>query len=277
MPEEMSSLKAKLLIYLLGAEGRSCTITHLATVFCVAKSTVSRSAEWCRNQNIIERNEDRSIALTTYGRQLAKLYLHRRNICREFLLAEGVPQKSAEQDAIHFAVAGSEDSLSVLERFAEMHRIKQSLGNQLCLSGREFCEVLQDGSYPFSFLFYRCKCREQCAISPSMANKGFVHPGELVVKNKNGLIILKAKPIEHVSALSGFKVQGILQNLQYKEGGRFKEAGKEADTFYFPASGVEFLNVGAGRLFQGSTILKMSCSAGVIHMPESTAIFTMFF
>lgn len=276
MPDAMSALKARLLIYLSEMEQPDCTVTHLADLFCVAKSTVSRAADWCERNDMLKRGSDRKIHLTAHGIQLAHLYKQRRENFLKWLVSEGVSLKSAERDSLQFALACSEESAALMQKFAQMQHIRECFAGKTHLGGREFCTALQDGHYPIPFVFYRCACQDEYCICPSMANEGFEHPGELNIRNGNGLIVLKAKPVEQLSLLGGLKVQGILHNLKYQDGRHFKEAGKDGTFFSFPASALRFLHVGAESFFQGSAILKMSCSAGLVHMPESTAIFTMF-
>ena len=71
-------------------------------------------------------------------------------------------------------------------------------------------------------------------------------------------------------------VAGILDSLRYYDDNKLRDAGKEGNRFFFPLDAVEFLNVPGVRHIQGSAVLRMSCSSGGRHMPESDAIFTMF-
>jgi len=277
MPEGMSALKARILICLMGMMGRSSTVTHLASILNVAKSTVSRAVDWCEKYSMLERDEGRKIYLTAYGLQLANEYERRLETSRDWLVSEGVLNQTAEADAMTLSMDVSEQTVAVIEKTMRHRVIKQRLGDELQFSGRRFCEALEDGTYPIAFVFYRCGCKDGCNISPSMANEGFENPGQLIVKNKSGVVILKAKPLEHVSTQRAFKISGILQTMKYLDGGRFKDAGKEGNNFYFPAAVLDFLNVSSSNFVEGSAILKVTCSAGQLHMPESKTIFTMFF
>ncbi len=277
MPEKMTVLKARMLIRLLEMEEPQCMVTQLAETFCVAKSTISRTADWCEENNMIKRGEGRSLSLTAHGKQLAETYRQKREAVLSWLLSEGVSGKSAEHDAMLFALSGSSESALLFAKLEEMRRLRERFRNRIILSGKEFCEALKDGSYSVPVIFYKISGSETQCLSLSMANEGFEHPGELVVKNGKGLIVLKAKAIEKTSILGGIKVKGTLQTLKYKEGSGFREAGKEGDTFYLPASSLSFLNINAKHVVQGCVELKMSCSVGKLHMPESSAIFTIFF
>lgn len=277
MPEGLSVLKVRILMCLMGMMDQSSSVTHLASIMNVAKSTVSRAVDWCEKYGVLERAGERKISLTAQGLRLAEEYERRLVMSREWLASEGVVKQTAEADAIKLSMEVSDETVAVIEKTMRQRMLKQRLGNEIQFSGRTFCEALEDGTYPIAFVFYRCGCKDGCTISPSMANEGFENPGQLIVKNKSGVIVLKAKSLEHISTQGPFKISGILQTMKYQDGGRFKDAGKEGNNFYFPASVLEFLNVGSSSFLQGSAILKVTCSAGHLHMPESKTIFTMFF
>lgn len=276
MPEGMSVLKVRTLICLLGMMEHCSSVTHLANILNVAKSTVSRVVDWCEKYGMLERVE-RKIYLTQYGLQLAEEYERRFEMAHDWLVSEGVQEQIAQADAMKLSLEVSNQTVAVIEKTVRYRMIKQRLGNKMQFSGRTFCEALDDGTYPIAFVFYRCGCKDGCTILPSMANDGFDNPGQLIVKNKSGVIVLKAKKLEHTSNHGPFKLKGVLQTLKYEDGGRFKDAGKEGYNFYFPASILKFLNVGSSNFVQGSAILKVTASVGQLHMPESKTIFTMFF
>jgi Mn-dependent DtxR family transcriptional regulator len=279
MPEGMNELKVRILICLLAMKDFSSSVTHLSGIFNVAKSTISRAVTWCEQRNLLERvnNGERQIKLSDYGMQLAKEYERRRELSQAWLVAQGIPREVAENDALVLAIGLSKQGTAAFEQSVKQRLMKQHFDGMRHFDGNAFCEALDDGSYPISFVFYRCDCKANCMVSPSMANDGFESSGELIVKKGNGMILLKAKPLEHTSALGGFRIRGSLHAMKYRDGAKFKEARKEGDSFYFPASVLKFLNVNCNQFFQGSVVLRMSCSAGKIHMPESNAIFTMYF
>ena len=56
------------------------------------------------------------------------------------------------------------------------------------------------------------------------------------------------------------------------------DGGIDGRYVFFPVTALRFISMGKGRdtLLHGSVCLKMQCSVGDMHMPESTAVFTMF-
>ena len=140
----------------------------------------------------------------------------------------------------------------------------------------EQAQQLEDGSYHFPFIIYREQMKNHSNIS--MANQGFEHPCELMVKDHQGLVYLTVKTVSAQSAFSGKQMEGRIQKLQYLCDGEFRDGGMEGRYIYFPATALQFISMGKGRdtLLHGSVCLKMQCSVGEMHMPESTAVFTVF-
>ena len=111
-----------------------------------------------------------------------------------------------------------------------------------------------------------------------MANRGFENPCELIVKDHEGLIYLAVKTVSAESMSSGKKMEGRVNKMQYLYDGEFRDGGIDGRYVYFPVTALNFIAMGKGRdtLLHGSACLRMQCSVGDMHMPESTAIFTMF-
>ena len=89
MFDGMSVLKMRILFCLSELEQEGCTVTHLARLFGVAKSTVSRAVEWCGQNNLISREEGRNLALTPYGAKIAQIYRTRKDVLFHWLVSEG--------------------------------------------------------------------------------------------------------------------------------------------------------------------------------------------
>ena len=110
-----------------------------------------------------------------------------------------------------------------------------------------------------------------------MANAGFDHLCELVVRDGVGMIHMRARTMSANSRKSGMLMQGKVQTVKYNYNNSFIDAEKNGDAICFPAECLNFLNIGSGvdQILHGSVCLKMKCSVGIIHMPESVAIFTI--
>ena len=93
-----------------------------------------------------------------------------------------------------------------------------------------------------------------------------------------GLVYLAVKTVSAESMSSGKKMEGRVNKMQYLYDGEFRDGGIDGRYVYFPVTALNFIAMGKGRdtLLHGSVCLRMQCSVGDMHMPESTAIFTMF-
>ena len=88
----------------------------------------------------------------------------------------------------------------------------------------------------------------------------------------------QVKTVSAESMSSGKKMEGRVNKMQYLYDGEFRDGGIDGRYVYFPVTALNFIAMGKGRdtLLHGSVCLKMQCSVGDMHMPESAAIFTMF-
>ena len=73
-------------------------------------------------------------------------------------------------------------------------------------------------------------------------------------------------------------MEGRIKSLSYQLNGKLTNAEQEGRYFCFPAKALQFISMGSGRdiVLHGSVCMQMQCSVGIIHMPESLAIFTCF-
>lgn len=110
-----------------------------------------------------------------------------------------------------------------------------------------------------------------------MGNQGFEHPCEWIVKNHKGMIYLTVRVVSARSAMDGKTMEGRVNRVQYLLDGEFRDAGRDGRYVYFPVTALQFISMGKGRdtLLHGSVCLKMQCTAGEIHMPESIAVLTV--
>ena len=155
-------------------------------------------------------------------------------------------------------------------------RLKEIFAGHRDFHGGDICNSLKDGSYYFPFIIYREQIKNHNNLS--MANKGFENPCELIVKDHEGLVYLAVKTVSAESMSSGKKMEGRVNKMQYLYDGEFRDGGIDGRYVYFPVTALNFIAMGKGRdtLLHGSVCLKMQCSVGDMHMPESSAIFTMF-
>ena len=220
----------------------------LDSIEFVEKYTVSRVFTALEKDGYLNRMDSRHPRLEKLGEQTARKYAERMDIATNHLIYEGVTEAQACNDALYLSMYCSDETFEVIRSMEEQYRMKHLLRTYERFDGTILCN-------------------------------GFIHPCTLSVTDGRGMILLKAQRVEKYSAMTGRKMSGKIKCLKYFDGSKFCEAQRNGDLISFPASVLEFVNIGSdsGRIFHGSVCLKMTCSVGIMHMPESTAIFTLLF
>lgn len=108
-----------------------------------------------------------------------------------------------------------------------------------------------------------------------------------LMSSDEGMARLHPMDLSARSQMTGREMNGRVRRLMYLDGSTFAPAYDDGSTFApayddgstisFPARTLHFLNIGSGvgQILHGSVCLRMQCSVGTKHMPESTAIFTI--
>lgn len=274
MNDNPEILRLRVLLCLL-REGEQNTVSGIAKTLEEKHYTISRILTALENEKLVVHREPRKPQLTVSGRKLAKRYAERIDITISHLLYEGVNLESAKNDAYFWALYNTDETMEVIRSAEEKCRVKYELRNSTEFSGKELCQRLNDGEYRLPFIIYRETAKKGNNIS--MANEGFEHPCILSVKNGIGTVLLKVVDIEETSAATGLKMRGHIKSLKYFKKGDNVNADRNGNILSFPAEVLKFKNVGdgMGQILHGLVCLRMQCSVGAIHMPESTAIFTI--
>lgn len=263
---EMTAVKLKYLFVLLQCEEHEYTVSSLAKVFGVAKSTVSRTLDAFREEGLVRTDV---LRLTEYGRKLGEQYLKERELITQWLMSEQHSSyEVAKEDAVHFLIAVSQKTKDVFLQKAAYAVMCKKMEETKHLDGSAVAKILGDGTYSLPFTFYREKQGKHNFIS--MANRGFYHPATLIIKNGIGMIHLRGKTIEETSLL-GFILKGKLATLKYMSNHQYQKAGQDQDQFFFPLDALDFHYEKEEKRLQGNIKLRMGCTVGCMHMPESTA------
>ena len=275
MTESPDILKLRVLLCFLKSAPEHCTVTGISRTLNEKKYTISRSLQGLAKDGLIDRTDARHPLLTEKGSELARRYAERVEIATNHLLYEGVDIENAKQDASYWALYCSDKLMEVVHSSEERYRVKLELRNQKTFSGTTLCKRLKDGCYQFPFIIYRECVKGNSNIS--MANEGFEHPCTLYVNGGEGLIQLRSLPISARSGLNGKMIHGKVNKMEYFDAGQFVNAELHGTVVSFPADALNFVNMGTGvgQVLHGTVCLKMQCSCGLIHMPESKAIFTI--
>ena len=277
MSENLNGIQIQLLLYFLEAEPKKRTVTDAARYLNKPKSTLTHILDSLDELALMERVEGRKSVLTAAGERTAQQLLHQRKILEQYMQYQDIPPAQIKENALRALSAGFSDEF--MDRLAEqegMMRLKEIFAGHRDFHGGDICNYLKDGSYYFPFIIYREQIKNHNNLS--MANKGFENPCELIVKDHEGLVYLAVKTVSAESMSSGKKMEGRVNKMQYLYDGEFRDGGIDGRYVYFPVTALNFIAMGKGRdtLLHGSVCLKMQCSVGDMHMPESTAIFTMF-
>lgn len=275
MPDLPELLRLRVLLCFLREDEKDCTVTEIARILGEEHYTVSRAVAAMEREGLISREAPRRPRLTEAGRAQAEKYAERIDITMSHLLYEGVDVENARQDAYCWALYNAEDTMEVIRNAEEKCRVKYELRGQKQFGGAVLCKRLKDGEYRFPFIIYREKARNGSNIS--MANKGFEHPCILSVKDGIGILRIKAVDMTANSATTGKAMHGHVDKLKYLDNGRYVSAERSGNVLSIPASALSFQNIGEGigQILHGTVCLRMQCSAGIMHMPESVAIFTV--
>ena len=275
MDDNAKIFRLRVLLCFLRFAPSDCTVTAIARTLGEEKYSVSRAFASLEKDGCLTREDVRNPLLTEKGYAKARRYSERLEIAMNHLLYEGVDMESAKRDAFVWALYCTDSTMDAVRSTEERYRVKYELRNQKQFSGAALCRRLKDGCYAFPFLIFREHIKSGSNIS--MANEGFEHPCNLYVKNGVGMVQLRAVPLSAKSQLSGKLMSGKVKNIRYFDSGRFVSAELNGQIFSFPADVLQFINVGsdAGQILHGSVCLQMECSVGLLHMPESTAIFSM--
>lgn len=276
MPESLEILKMRALICFLNEDPALCTVTGLADILGEGKQKISRLLMSLEKEGLLDRSDLRRPRLTQAGREQASYYEKRTNIVLNHLLYEGLDLNDAEHDAYAWARFSSERGMEIIKSSEQRYRAKYELRRQKEFGGEELCRHLADGEYSFPFLIYRETVRGGTNLS--MANEGFRHPCVLRVADGRGQIVLQPVDLSAKSPLTGRKMNGRVRKLTILQpDGAFMRAEEDGENLAFSADVLHFLNIGEGmgQILHGSVCMRMQCSVGTMHMPESTAIFTI--
>lgn len=275
MPDSLEILKLRVLLCFLHEDERDHTVMEIARTLRAEHYSVSRVIASLAKDGLVAKTHPRKPCLTEKGRLLAQRYAERIDITTSHLLYEGVSAESAAQDAYYWALYNTDDTMEVIRSAEEKYRVKYELRDKKQFDGGTLCKKLKDGEYLFPFIIYRESAKSGGNIS--MANDGFEHPCTLSVRKGIGTLSVRAVDITANSAATGKNMRGHVDGLKYFDSGNYINADRSGYVHSIPASVLKFKNIGMGigQILHGQVCIRMRCSVGVMHMPESTAIFTI--
>lgn len=268
---ELTAVKLNYLFLLYEQEENAHTVSSLAKILGVAKSTVSRTIHCLEEQGFLVKD---TFLLTEYGKNIARQYLEERNIIADWLMSEQhISYELAMNDATAFILSVSKDMKEIVLGKARNAMLWEKISKIEHLDGQTVTSLFADGTYALPFTMYREKSGKHNFIS--MSDRAFHHPASFIVKNGTGMVHLLGREIEETSKLGCLKLKGRLVTLKYLWNHKYLLAGQDQSRFIIPLDSLEFHYNSEEKMLQGSVKLKMSCSVGSVHMPESVAIMTV--
>ena len=94
-----------------------CRVRDLANQMEVSHVTVTRIISRLENEGLVERVPYGPMSLTPAGKTMAKNSRRRHGLMRDFLMAIGVPEKTADHDAEGMEHHVSERTLAAIRKF----------------------------------------------------------------------------------------------------------------------------------------------------------------
>lgn len=274
MLESADMIRLRTLLCFLNEE-EDCNVTNIARTLGVEKYLISRVLVTLEKDGLVDRSNPRMPVLTMQGKQKAEMYASRVKVTTNHLIYEGVNIKDAREDALVWALYGSDEALKVFYSSADIYQIKYEMRDQKNFSGETLCKKMEDGIYEVPFLFYREHIQENNNLS--MANMGFHQPCILHIKDGKGTIQLHIKEVVRKSFVNGNVQSGHVRNFKYYQDGYYTSAEVSGNILSFSASALNFINIGTGvgQILHGSVCVEMECTVGNVYMPRSKAIFTI--
>lgn len=275
MPDKSDILRLRVLLCFLKFDAADCTVTGIARTLNEKKYSISRALTALENKDYINRDNVRNPILTEKGYAAALRYSERLEISLNHLLYEGVDVESAKKDAFYYALYLTDKTMDVVRATENRYRVKCELREQKKFSGSVLCRKLNNGCYQLPFLI--CSEYVNNGNNLSVLNEGFEHPCNLFVENGVGTIKLRSRIMTVISRQSGESVQQQIKCIKYSYFDRFVSAESNGSVFTFSADCLNFVNIGSGvgQILYGSVCLQMEYSGASVHIPESTAIFTI--
>lgn len=203
--------------------------------------------------------------LRSYQRLIAEL--------RGFLQAAELPEETIERNVTVMIENIDQHTLQSMmtERhgnaaFRQKGNVRQELDNA----------IEENGACRVNFWFYRVEDSYRGDRMSSMANRGFSR--EACLRSENGRTCLELITCEmraH-SRVDQSEMTGRLQTIKYNDNGTLREAKITPDRkLLLPLYAFRLTRTQSGEI-TGYLMVTVTCSVGEQHMPESTAMLTIW-
>ena len=273
--DSKEELKLRILICLYKTQDTGNSVTGISKTLKREKYEISRSMIQMEKEGLVDRSDNRAPKLTEKGKSKAEYFQKRIDVVLNYLLYEGVDLEHAKEDSYIMALRGSDAMIKSLEKNDERYRVRRKLRGRKKFDGATLCKEMRDGTYEFSFIIYREQMKENSIIS--MANRAFEQPCTLCVREGRGTIQIRMTHVLKKSRVNGMPMTGQVVKFDYFDHGYLNSAELCGDVITFPASVLEFINMGegAGQVLHGGVGIKIQSSIRDVHVPAAGAYFTL--
>lgn len=244
--------------------GRGC-VGAVADLCGVNHGTVSRFFRACCDNGYLTEE----LCFTEAGEVWLDSYLKLQEELRRYLCQIGVAVGDIEEDLRALIENISYSTLSAMLRSEEGRQGNRSRRKKEPAAKSMVSEIIEYGSHEIYFVLLKPDL--QNGYAPSMANRGFRNPATLRHSRRGSYLELEICEMEENSRVDGRKMTGRLESLKYEKEGVLQSAVKRQGKIRIPLEVCRLTKRRGGEM-RGEVNVMVTCSAGRVHMPESTAL-----
>lgn len=268
----------------------------------LTKPEVTKAVQELEKEGILEKNGSKNISLTDTGYEIAQKY-HRKYEIAYANLEDSFNNEAKVSQAAHMVAMTFPDEY--FERRSVSNNAKalmKKLEGYFTFDGKQFCEAVEDGTYPISFTLLTVPhpfnrnsvpthshgCESHEVINKeitaedlldedrafkernSMANFGFVHPTVIKIKNDIGYLHLHRVLMAQRSMKTGEMMSGKANCVEYFDGTKFVKCQINGDDIEVPLEYFWFCR--QENLMQGKLRMRFECTVNEVHMPPGEAV-----
>lgn len=242
-----------------GAQG------SIAEYYNVNRSTVNRFFKNCIERGILTE----ALEFTVEGQEWLDRYVRLYENLQKYLEEIGARPEEIEET---IDVMVEDIDIHMLELMINAHAEKKSVYKR---KGNELDQEIQNNlqkceRHPVVFRLYRMN-KKPGQSRDSMAMRGFEETAEIVQDKGESYLELKVKDMSAHSRVSGETMVGKLKTLKYEHDEVLETVDIVNNIVRIPMEACKIHKwTGVGTM--GVVPVTVTCSVGLVHMPESTAL-----
>lgn len=258
-------LQLKYLQGLSGVEKKRGAQGSIAEYYNVNRSTVNRFFKNCIERGILTE----ALEFTVEGQEWLDRYVRLYENLQKYLEEIGARPEEIEET---IDVMVEDIDIHMLELMINAHAEKKSVYKR---KENELDQEIQNNlqkceRHPVVFRLYRMN-KKPGQGRDSMAMRGFEETAEIVQDKGESYLELKVKDMSAHSRVSGETMVGKLKTLKYEHDEVLETADIVNNIVRIPMEACKIHKwTGVGTM--GVVPVTVTCSVGLVHMPESTAL-----